>query len=110
MASKINLAIEAFKHKGFMQKIPTIWRMMNSIRKKQYRPEIKNLIIPGFVLLYVISPIDLIPDWIPVIGELDDLALVILAIPLLLKETERFLAWENDRLTGKMIDTEVILK
>ena len=108
MASKINLAIEAFKHKGFVRKLPTIWRMMNSIRKKQYRPEIKNLLIPGFVLLYVISPIDLIPDWIPVIGELDDLALVIMAIPLLLKETERFLIWESGLKTNKMIDAEII--
>ena len=108
MASKINLAIEAFKHKGFVQKIPTIYRMINSIRKKQYRPEIKNLLIPGAVLLYVISPIDVIPDWIPIIGQMDDLALVLLAIPLLLKETERFLAWENDRLTNKMIDAEII--
>lgn len=108
MASKINLAIEAFKHKGFVQKLPTIWRMMNSIRKKDYRPELKNLIVPGLVLLYVLSPIDLIPDWIPVIGEMDDLALVILAIPLLLKETERFLAWENERKAKTMIEAQII--
>jgi uncharacterized membrane protein YkvA (DUF1232 family) len=82
--------------------------MMKSIRKKLYRPEIKNLIIPGFVLLYVISPIDLIPDWIPVIGEMDDLALVILAIPLLLKETERFLEWESDQRNNKITDAQIV--
>lgn len=108
MASKISLAIEAFKHKGFIQKIPTIMRMLNSIRKKHYRPEIKNLLIPGAVLLYVISPIDVIPDWIPVIGQMDDLALVLLAIPLLLKETERFLAWENENRGNKVIEAQVI--
>ena len=36
------------------------------------------------VLLYVISPIDLIPDVIPVIGVLDDIVLVPLAIRFLL--------------------------
>jgi uncharacterized membrane protein YkvA (DUF1232 family) len=33
-------------------------------------------------LLYVISPIDLLPDIIPVIGQLDDLGVVIAAIEL----------------------------
>ncbi|SFH80170.1 YkvA family protein [Halpernia frigidisoli] len=108
MASKINLAIEAFKHKGFVQKIPTIYRMINSIRKKQYKPEIKNLLIPGAVLLYVLSPIDVIPDWIPVLGQMDDLALVLLAIPLLIKETERFLEWENEKLSNKFIETKAL--
>lgn len=108
MASKINLAIEAFKHKGFISKIPTIMRMLNSIRKKHYRPEIKNLLVPGAVLLYILSPIDVIPDWIPVLGQLDDLAMVAFAIPLLIKETERFLTWENERSSNKIIEAEII--
>ncbi len=37
------------------------------------------------IVLYVLSPIDLIPDFIPVIGVLDDLVLVPLAIRWLLK-------------------------
>lgn len=35
--------------------------------------------------IYVISPIDLIPDALPVLGWLDDLALITLILPLLLK-------------------------
>ncbi len=36
------------------------------------------------ILLYVLSPIDLIPDLIPVVGWLDDIVLVPLAIRFLL--------------------------
>jgi uncharacterized membrane protein YkvA (DUF1232 family) len=39
----------------------------------------------ALIVLYVLSPIDLVPDFIPVIGVLDDLVLVPLAIRWLLK-------------------------
>jgi len=39
----------------------------------------------ALIVLYVISPIDLIPDFIPGIGLLDDVVLVPLAIRFLLK-------------------------
>jgi uncharacterized membrane protein YkvA (DUF1232 family) len=38
----------------------------------------------GLIVLYVLSPIDIIPDFIPVIGFMDDLVLVPLAIRFLL--------------------------
>ena len=39
----------------------------------------------GLMVLYVLSPVDLIPDAIPVLGLLDDVALVPLAIRFVLK-------------------------
>jgi uncharacterized membrane protein YkvA (DUF1232 family) len=39
----------------------------------------------GLVVLYVLSPVDLIPDWIPLVGIVDDLVLVPFAIRWLLK-------------------------
>lgn len=94
MAKKFQLAVEAFKHKGFIRKIPDITRMIKSIVKKEYQPEFKNVLVPAAVILYLISPLDVIPDWIPVIGAMDDIALIALAIPMLMRETEKFIAWE----------------
>ncbi|WP_136417942.1 DUF1232 domain-containing protein [Herbaspirillum sp. ST 5-3] len=37
------------------------------------------------IALYVISPIDLIPDWLVVLGLVDDVTLVALGIPALLR-------------------------
>ena len=37
-------------------------------------------LILGCGLLYILSPYDLIPEWVPVIGVLDDLALAALLI------------------------------
>ena len=39
----------------------------------------------GLMVLYVLSPVDLIPDAIPVLGMLDDVVLVPLAIRFVLK-------------------------
>ena len=48
------------------------------------------LVIGG--LLYVLSPIDLIPDFIPLLGVMDDVVLVPLAIRFLLKRLPAGLA------------------
>lgn len=37
------------------------------------------------MVLYVLSPIDLIPDWLALLGLVDDVSLIALGIPLLLK-------------------------
>ena len=107
--SKIQLAREAFKHKGFISKIPVIVRMIKSATKKGgYKPHFKNVIVPGLVLVYLISPIDFLPDFIPVIGVLDDIALLAFAIPLLITEAEKFVAWEASQTEDKVIDAEIV--
>ena len=45
------------------------------------------------VLLYALSPIDLIPDFIPLLGQLDELILLPLGVALAMKLTPRPL-WE----------------
>jgi uncharacterized membrane protein YkvA (DUF1232 family) len=39
----------------------------------------------ALVVLYVLSPIDLIPDWIPVVGWVDDFVVVTFALRWLLR-------------------------
>jgi len=46
-------------------------------------------LIAGALVLYLASPIDLIPDFIPVLGHLDDLAIAIIAGGLLLRSVPR---------------------
>lgn len=110
--SKLNLAKEAISHKGFVKKIPDIFRMVNMWRRGEYPVKSINLILPLLGLLYVISPIDVIPDFIIVAGVLDDLAVLSLAIPKLIREVDKFLLWEAERKYGtdnaKIIDAEIV--
>lgn len=111
--SKLNLAKEAISHKGFVKKIPDIFRMVKMWRKGLYPTKSMDLILPLLGLLYVISPIDLLPDFaLPVIGVMDDLAVLSLTIPKLIREVDKFLLWEAEQKykdsETKVIDAEII--
>ncbi|WP_294210487.1 DUF1232 domain-containing protein [uncultured Chryseobacterium sp.] len=111
--SKLSLAKEAINHKGFVRKIPDIFRMVNMWRKGLYPIRSIDMILPLLGLLYVISPIDLLPEVaIPVLGVMDDLAVLSITIPKLIKEVDKFLLWEAEQKYSpsptKVIDAEII--
>ena len=41
--------------------------------------------VPLFAFLYVVSPIDLVPDFIPGLGQLDDLGVILAALELFVR-------------------------
>ena len=44
-------------------------------------------VIPVLLLIYLTSPIDLVPDFIPVLGYLDDVVIGLLALALIIRLT-----------------------
>ena len=59
------------------------------------------------VLIYFISPIDLIPDFIPVLGLLDDMALVAWFSTSIKHELDKFHAWEQAKAATVVSDDEL---
>lgn len=55
-------------------------------------------------LLYVADPIDLVPDLIPVVGQLDDEATLLLAMYLIGDDLQRYRVWRDGQ--GDVVDTE----
>lgn len=107
--SKLHLAKQAINHKGFIKKIPDIFRMVKMWKRGEYPMRSLDIILPLLGLLYVISPIDLLPEVaIPVLGVMDDIAVLSLTIPKLIKEVDKFLLWEAERNHTKIIDAEII--
>ncbi|SMB98763.1 protein of unknown function DUF1232 [Hymenobacter roseosalivarius DSM 11622] len=74
----------------------TLIRLIGAFASGSYRQIETTTIVSGLaVLLYVLSPIDLVPDFIPVIGFLDDLSLISWFISKFQGEIARFQAWES---------------
>ncbi|KAA3438270.1 YkvA family protein [Rufibacter hautae] len=55
----------------------------------------KTLLLGVAVLLYLVTPLDLVPDFIPIIGFADDLSLMAWFISSFQDELEKFQVWEE---------------
>ena len=74
----------------------TLVRLVRAYISGEYRDISTSTVISGLaVLLYVLSPIDLIPDFIPVIGFLDDLSLISWFLGKFQGEITKFREWEQ---------------
>ena len=71
----------------------SIWLMLRLLFDSRVPNRIK--LIPVLAILYVASPIDLFPDFIPVLGRLDDLTVVIVALYLFIILGSRYLNQSN---------------
>lgn len=60
--------------------IPAVWLVL-----KDKETPLLPKIIAGITIAYALSPVDLIPDFIPVIGYLDDLLIIPFLVSLVIK-------------------------
>jgi len=63
-------------------------------------------VLIGFVVIHTLSPIDLIPDFIPVLGYLDDILIVPLGVALALRMVPEDVMTECRQEATKLLATE----
>ncbi|QIX60002.1 DUF1232 domain-containing protein [Hymenobacter lutimineralis] len=74
----------------------TVVRLVRNYISGDYRQIETGTIVSALgVLLYTLSPVDLVPDFIPVVGFLDDLALLSWFVEKFQGEITRFREWEQ---------------
>ncbi|MGA7731189.1 MAG: DUF1232 domain-containing protein [Chloroflexia bacterium] len=73
-----------------------VWRLLNDERV----PRWLKLSIPVLVLLYFVSPIDLIPDFLLGLGQLDDLGVILLGMALFIRLAPEVAVDEHRRALG----------
>jgi uncharacterized membrane protein YkvA (DUF1232 family) len=77
--------------------VPLAWRLLKDGRV----PFSSKLIVPGG-LLYTVFPLDLMPDFIPGFGQLDDITIIFLALTMFVRAAPKEIVQEHiERMAGR---------
>ena len=69
----------------------TMWQMIGDALHGRYKMSMLTVIIAIVAVAYIIFPFDFIPDYIPVIGWIDDVVVFYLLLWRLVWETHRYI-------------------
>ena len=61
---------------GIVDRLRLGWRLLRDPRV----PAWPKLLAPAITVIYVLSPLDVVPDLIPLLGQLDDVGVITLAL------------------------------
>ncbi len=79
-------------------KVVLIGKLLKAYASGEYRDiSTKNLVILAASLVYFISPLDFIPDLLPVLGYADDIALLTYVLKSAAEEIEKFEIWDLNK-------------
>lgn len=82
--------------KGVWSDFQTLLRFLKAWKRKKYR-EIpwRTVLYAAAAALYFVNPLDVIPDFIPFTGLLDDLTVITFVLNAIHNDLEKFSEWEN---------------
>jgi uncharacterized membrane protein YkvA (DUF1232 family) len=73
-------------------------RFISAYHQGEYRDiSTQNLLVIVAAIIYFISPFDVIPDSVPILGQIDDAMVVRLAMESVRADLDAFMAWETSR-------------
>src|SRR5438270_3356957 len=83
---------------GYISELPRFLRLLWGLLTDSRVAMLDKLLVAG-AIAYIVMPLDLIPDFIPFIGEVDDVFLLVLALRRLLQNAGRAVLlshWDGD--------------
>jgi uncharacterized membrane protein YkvA (DUF1232 family) len=84
------------------EKFKTLLRLIRALYKKEYKDfPWGSLVKATATIIYLVSPLDLIPDFIPFVGMMDDFALISWTIGSLSDDIKDFENWEEAQLIAQ---------
>ncbi|HLO42778.1 MAG TPA: YkvA family protein [Leadbetterella sp.] len=96
--SKIQTEGKSTVLQSIKDKVLTLGKMLKFYATGDYRNiDLKNVVIIITAFVYFLSPVDLIPDFIPMLGFADDVALVTFVFNSISEEIEKFETWLLNR-------------
>ncbi len=93
-------SLESGPLSGLLGELKALLRLIRAYATGDYRKvSLRSMVVVVGAVLYVVSPIDFVPDFIPVSGLLDDASVLGFALRRVHGEVEEFLEWERE--TGR---------
>ena len=89
--------------------IPNLVFLFRGLLRDKRVPRSSKILL-GFAVAWLVSPIDLIPEFIPVVGPLDDAVVAALVLRHVLKRTDRSVLADNWRGDPVTLDTIIRLR
>ena len=77
-----------------VRKLPTYARLVWGLLRDPRVPAAQKLILAG-IAGYLVLPLDLIPDFIPLMGQIDDVAVVLLGLDLFIRSAPQDVVEEH---------------
>lgn len=78
--------------------LPLLLRLLKAWKQGSYRGlSVRTVASIAVSILYILSPVDAIPDFIPGIGLIDDAAILALLLHSLAQDLAAFRLWEQNR-------------
>lgn len=84
-----------FARYGVLMKLVSSARLALRLLRDPRTPIVPKLIL-GAAIVYVLSPIDLIPDIFPILGQMDDLAVITLGLEMFFRYVPDWLKAEHE--------------
>lgn len=100
LRKKLSTVVEKYSGKkgekflGYLLSLPDFFVLLCRLAADKRVSKTQKAFI-GAIIAYLIIPLDIIPDFIPVIGYVDDLVLVVFGLNLILNELDRNIILEN---------------
>lgn len=78
----------------YMRQLPQYLRLLGGLLTDRRVSMVDKLLVVG-AIAYIVTPIDLIPDFIPFFGEIDDIYLLVLALQRLIANSGRLVLLDH---------------
>ncbi|MEV1167987.1 YkvA family protein [Nonomuraea sp. NPDC049784] len=92
---------------SLMTRVRAIPRMVGAVMRGQYGGMGKGrLALLGLGVVYILSPIDVVPDFLMVIGVADDFGVFLWLVASLLGESGRYVEHERHVIQGRLLEKE----
>ncbi|MEP0365986.1 MAG: YkvA family protein [Cyclobacteriaceae bacterium] len=85
--------------KTFVSHVQKVMRMIRAHFTGEFKAfSVKSMVLLVFALIYFITPLDLLPDFIPALGFTDDLSILLFIFKSIQEDVAEFEEWEEAEL------------